>query len=217
MTEALLEAWDKTLARLTSLSSVLGTRPYFVFGGWPRDRADSRIHGRDIQSSDLDLVFAGTIPDGIAEGASKTSFGGYRRQFDDVRVDAWTLESTLAIRRGYLPATAEGLASSTVFSVNGLTLDPVAQRLVSKAPLDDIRARNLRFACREYLEDWPCLQVFRAWELETRLGYLPDDEVLSFMRAQVQATAASDFHEEVAPHRPGLGLDTVLRIYARLQ
>jgi hypothetical protein len=171
-----------------------------VFGGWVRDALHGIIHGERLVSRDLDLVVHGSMS--LSPDVEINHFGGRRFCLrDGLSIDCWELSKTLAFQRGLLTPSFANLLRSTVYRLNGCSIDLHTRELQNHGAVEDIAAKRISFNCTGYLNTYPEYQAFRAIDLAERLGYALDDEVASFVAKTLTKAGRQRFAQEVREHR----------------
>ena len=193
----------------------------FVFGGFVRDSIHGFVHKQQVSPRDVDLVVSfddqqqgsprdvDLVADGVLDIGSvgeKNNFGGVKWQAEGgLRIDCWTLKSTLAFRERLItPATLENLPRTTVYRLNGCYLALEDGSFHGEEAIADVFARRIAFNCKSYRDEHPEYQAFRAVDLSQRLDYELDDEVKEFIAQSLSRSGAARFIEQVRLHRKDL-------------
>jgi len=206
---ALLSQRDEVKTFIKFLS---GFGKVVVFGGFVRDAIHNALHSDKQAFRDLDLVVVGTFGNG--NDGPKNNFGGYRKLFaDGLKIDYWTLDSTYAFSHALLRPSLEGLAQTTVFTINACLFDPATSTLHEHGAIAAISARRISFNYKGYLGLFRVYQAFRAVDFAQRLKYQLDAEVSSFVRDALSTTTLPDFIRSVQAHRPGISEQRLAEIY----
>lgn len=113
-------------------------------------------------------------------------FGGFRLDFEGIRVDAWPVHRTYAFANSLvLPSSINRLPETTVFNAEGIVLEVY--------PAQNVRLgweRNFFEACESRTLEmqgytkilFPDLQIVRAYEIQKNLGWSVGPALREFIR-----------------------------------
>lgn len=171
----------------------------FLFGGTVRDIL---LHGPARPPRDLDIVldaasfeeFASIFP---AKLRKRNRFGGIKCDFKAVEIDAWPLESTWALRKGFRSGSGfEVLPSTAFFNLDAIVAEIAPQRwqkrrIFESGFLDGVVRRQID--CNLELTDFPELNVVRGFVFAQKTGFHFSNRFCRFLVESVVRQQRNDF------------------------
>lgn len=187
----------------------------YIFGGWCRDRLHEYRYHTSVKRSDIDLVINGELDNSLFKDVLRNHFGGFRIELPQQGrlLDFWTLKQTHAFRKGLFKPTVGNLLNSTVFDVNSVLFNINSFELINGLAMQAIDNRQLSFNCRNYLNEFPDLQAYRALSIARKLNYRLDPEIVSFLSSLFRSRNIDEFTRAVSKFRQNVSTDFIRDLY----
>ena len=216
---AIRESYIELINKYKHLSNLLyllnKTNKIYIFGGWLRDILHNYFHNDSVSWQDVDIVVDGQINEKCLPTFTRSNFGGYRFNFaQNKKTDFWELKKTLAFKLNLLPISVENIIMTTVFNMNALLFDITTYRLMGDNAIEDIKNKYIRFNCKEYLDYYPELQVYRAYYYSEKLGYKIDNEIIRFAKKNLYAKNEVGFLNLILKHKSWVSLEEIEQLYS---
>ncbi len=195
----------------------------FIFGGWVRNCVYEHFYSKQLSSGDVDFVIDGKIDEvkiskELSSQIEINRFSGFKVQLDENQIITfWELDKSFVFRRGIFPVSLSNLLRGTVFTVNSILFSTKTYQLIDYLAIRDISQKVIRFNCKEYLDVFSELQIFRAVQLQRYQGYRLDNLVKEFISDQLKKISLKEFADSILKHNKPVSREYLKQMYVTLK